>query len=251
MTKGLITEATFTSNDAETLKWESGGEAVDPGRSQAGHDRAGHFQGWNVDEFAREQIRGLVRQVFFSSVDRTIRQVVFSSVDPETEVLSICRRVGEALAAETQESVAVVGGFPKILEAREIQSGAIPNRDTANGADRLRELATKVRANLWWLPTEAGVRSSGSASSLHTHLGQVRREFDYSIVEAPSAAESHAAIAMSQFADGIILVLSARYTRRAVARKIKDSLEGKRGRILGIVLSDRVFPIPQAIYRRL
>jgi Mrp family chromosome partitioning ATPase len=58
-------------------------------------------------------------------------------------------------------------------------------------------------------------------------------------------------MAMSQFADGIILVLSARYTRRAVARKIKDSLEGKRGRILGIVLSDRVFPIPQAIYRRL
>jgi hypothetical protein len=251
MTNGVITEATLPSNDPKTLEWESCGEAVDPGRSQAGHARAGHYQAWSLDEFAREQIRGLVRQVFFSSVDRTIRQVVFSAVDPETDVLSICRRVGEALALETEGSVAVIGGFPQILEVREVQSAAIPNRNDGSETDRLRQIATKARANLWWVPTEAGERNAGSAASLHAHLGQMRREFDYSIVEAPLAAESHAAMAMSQFADGIILILSAHHTRRAVARKIKDSLEGTRARILGTVLSDRVFPIPQAIYRRL
>ncbi|MFZ0805066.1 MAG: hypothetical protein WAN03_02735 [Candidatus Sulfotelmatobacter sp.] len=250
MTNGLITEATLSSGDSEPLQWSSS-ETVEPAPTSGQPAPAGPHQGWSLENFAREQIRGLVRQVFFSSLDHTIRQVVFSAVDPETEVLSICRRVGEALASETQESIAVVGGFPKILEVREIQSTAIPNRDAANGSDRLRQLATKVRGNLWWVPNEAGERSSGSASSLHAHLSQVRREFDYSIVQALSAAESPAAMAMSQFADGIILVLSARYTRRAVARKIKDSLEGARARILGTVLSDRVFPIPQAIYRRL
>jgi Mrp family chromosome partitioning ATPase len=56
---------------------------------------------------------------------------------------------------------------------------------------------------------------------------------------------------MAQFADGIILVLSAQRTRRIMARKIKGMLEAAQARILGTVLSDRVFPIPDGIYRRL
>ena len=63
--------------------------------------------------------------------------------------------------------------------------------------------------------------------------------------------ESNEAMAMAQFVDGIILVLSARRTRRIAARKMKEMLEGAHARILGSVLSDRVFPIPQGIYRRL
>ena len=71
--------------------------------------------GWNPEDFAREQIRGLVRQVFFSNVERPVRQVVFSALDPETDVKSICRQVGEALALETAGGVAVVGKYPQVL----------------------------------------------------------------------------------------------------------------------------------------
>ena len=132
-----------------------------------------------------------------------------------------------------------------------MQSGDVIRKERADGSDGLRKNGTKVRPNLWWIPSKSGDSDLRSATSMHTRLGGIRREFDYSVVEAPPAAESHAAMAMSQFADGIILVVSARYARRAVARKVKESLEGTRARILGTVLSDRVFPIPQAIYRRL
>jgi hypothetical protein len=235
-------EAFPASDLAGALEWES--SCPDPVDSV----RPG---GWNLEDFTREQIRGLVRQVFFSSADRPIRQVVFSAVDPETEALSICRQVGEALALETQGSVAVVGGFPQILKVQEVQPDEVGKKDPCDGGGRLRQNATKVRANLWWIPTEEGNSDLRPATSLHARLGQVRREFDYSIIGAPSASESHAAMAMAQFADGIVLVLSARYTRRAVARKIKESLEGTKARILGTVLSERVFPIPEALYRRL
>jgi Mrp family chromosome partitioning ATPase len=52
-------------------------------------------------------------------------------------------------------------------------------------------------------------------------------------------------------ADGIILVLDAHSTRRVTARKIKESLESGRSRILGTVLSGRTFPVPDCLYRRL
>src|SRR5271169_6740761 len=64
---------------------------------------------WNPDDFAREQIRGLVRQVFFSSRIPPVRQVVFSAAEPQTDVAGICEKVGWALALETSASIAIVG----------------------------------------------------------------------------------------------------------------------------------------------
>jgi Mrp family chromosome partitioning ATPase len=84
---------------------------------------------------------------------------------------------------------------------------------------------------------------------LHAYLAEVRREFEYSIVAAPPAGESNEALAMAQFADGIILVLSAMHTRRVTARKIAEVLA--QVRLLGTVLADREFPMPEGIYRRL
>jgi Mrp family chromosome partitioning ATPase len=122
------------------------------------------------------------------------------------------------------------------------------NRD---GCSRLQRIATQAGGNLWLLPAATEDGSLVTASSLHQYLNEMRREFDYSIVVGRSAAESDEAIAMAQFADGIILVLSARHTRRATARWIKEGLEGTRARMIGTVLSDRAFPMPDAIYRRL
>src|SRR5258707_12252019 len=67
--------------------------------------------GWNPDNFAREQVRGLVRQVFLSNMERPVRQVVVSAVDPDSDVKNICRLVGEALALETTASIAVAGEY--------------------------------------------------------------------------------------------------------------------------------------------
>src|SRR5215470_977486 len=66
------------------------------------------FEDWSFDAFTREQIRGLVRQVFFSSVANPVRQVVFSAAESETDIGSLCRQVGHALSLETHESIAVV-----------------------------------------------------------------------------------------------------------------------------------------------
>ncbi len=194
---------------------------------------------WDPEHYAREQIRFLVRQVF-TNAERPVRQVVFSAVEAETDVRSICRQVGEALALETGGSIAMV-----LREAEMCRTETGP----MELSEPLRCVASRLRGDLWQLPT-AG-KDSDTTALLHSYLGQVRQEFDYSIVEGAPAGDSNETMAMAQYADGIVLVLSAQRTRRATARKIKERLEGARARILGTVLSDRVFPIPQGIYRRL
>jgi hypothetical protein len=204
-----------------------------------------HVTGWSPQNFAREQIHGLVRQVFFSNAVRPVRQVVFSSVEAETDVGTICRRVGEALALETAGSVAVVGGSRRGLRSSEMHQAV------KDGSSPLRRVATQSASNVWVVPGVGADGDCGSTASLHTQLGDLRREFEYSILAAPPVGESNEARVMAQFADGIILVLSARHTRRVTACKIKETLQAAQARLLGTVLSDRVFPIPEAIYRRL
>ena len=83
--------------------------------------------------------------------------------------------------------------------------------------------------NLWLVPAAEREGDKGATASLHSYLGEMRQEFEYSIVEAPPAGESNEATAMAQFADGIILVLSAHHTRRITARKIKEKARGGTG----------------------
>jgi Mrp family chromosome partitioning ATPase len=80
---------------------------------------------------------------------------------------------------------------------------------------------------------------------------ELRNEFEYAVIEGPVAAISSEAALLGQLTDGIILVVGAHSTRKATARKIKETLEGAQSRILGTVLSDRRFPIPEKIYSRL
>jgi hypothetical protein len=201
---------------------------------------------WNQDNFAREQMRGLARQVFLSNAERPVRQVVVSAVDPESDVRNICRLVGEALARETNASIAVVGEYPQAAKDAEMD-------DYGDGGGRtpLRQSATRIRGNLWLVPALAKDGDRGVTSLMLSYLAEMRRGFEYSVVEGPLAGDSNQATAMAQFADGIILVLSATHTRRVAARNIKETLEAAHARILGTILSDRVFPIPQSIYRRL
>ena len=230
------------------------------------------LQRWDPENFANEQIRGLVRQVFFSNARKPVRQIVISPVESQTDVQGLCRRVGHALALETTCSVAVVCAQPllaQVLSHEDLahdfaqqdpaqndplqgdsgtRSAPCQSRDSAMP---VRRMAIPIRSNLWLVQALAEDGGRISDSRWHAYLCELRAGFEYSIVEGPPAAESSEATAMAQLADGIILVLSARYTRRATALDIKKRLEAGQARILGTVLSDRNFPIPESIYRRL
>jgi hypothetical protein len=189
---------------------------------------------WDADRFANEQIRGLVRRVFDPDATPALRQIVFSAIDPDTNVLGVCRRVAECLASETSKEVAIVtsDAQPTVSEAAEIHRQCpIPRR------------GTRLLNNVWLVSVDDLNRTR--SESLKICLEEARRAFDYSIIAASPSEVQDA----GQVADGLILVLSALRTRRASARQFRDALSHVR--LLGTVLSDREFPIPEGIYRSL
>jgi hypothetical protein len=202
---------------------------------------------WNTEDFSRQQIRGLVQRIFFTSGSRAIRQVVFSAVDPQLDVATICEQVARALAPETRSQVALVGREQKRM-------GITHSVGQSGKTAGIKSWSEQMTSNLWRVPnSRLGERCTEPGTGLHwlSILAELRSEFEYVVLEGPSAGTSSEAALLGQLTDGIILVLGAGSTRRATALKVKENLEGAQSRILGTVLSGRTFPIPEPIYRRL
>jgi len=56
---------------------------------------------------------------------------------------------------------------------------------------------------------------------------------------------------LARLLDGVVLVLEANSTRREAALQVTESLKTTKIVILGAVLNNRTFPIPEAVYKRL
>jgi hypothetical protein len=222
-------------------------QPVTEGRPEARNvQRLEPLEHWSPERFAREQIRRLVRRVFLSGGARAAKQVAFSGIDRWTDVDAICSQVGEVLADEQPGDVAVVCG-----NVRSDAGGRRPENHEANdGHPYGEDSEIHGRANLWFLPANAG-NNWGSKTAIQTYLEDIRREFRYSIVQGPPAIEGDEVVVIGQSTDGLILVLSAQHTRRVSAVRIREMLADAEVRLLGTVLSDREFPIPEKIYRRL
>jgi hypothetical protein len=202
---------------------------------------------WKPDEFAREQVRGLVRRVFFAGEHSPIRQVAFCAAEAHIDVAPICDQVAHALALETSAQVAFLG---REEENEDFTTAPIPSEKRCSIKSSFNQLAP----NLWYVTRNRSTvneKQVGTGAHWLTCLTELRKEFEYVVIEGPAAGVSSEAAVLGQMTDGLILVLGAHSTRKATAQKIKQTLQGAQSRILGTVLSERTFPMPESIYNRL
>ncbi len=200
-----------------------------------------------TDIFASRQIQSLVQYLFFRDDSRKIRHVAFSALDSRTDLHRLCRNIGETLAKETSSNIVILRSAPQTLH----EVNRISEQMKRDDLKPLQKIATRIAENLWILGALARDPHESSTSGLLSYLGEVRREFEYSIVEESLVDPSNPSMAVERLIDGVVFVISARHTKRAVARTVKERLERAKVNILGTIVVDRTFPIPDSIYRRL
>jgi capsular exopolysaccharide synthesis family protein len=82
-------------------------------------------------------------------------------------------------------------------------------------------------------------------------IEDVRKEFDYILIDAAPLNMFPDSAAICSRVDGVILVVTYGKTRRQVALRAKKELENAGAHILGVIINRRKFYIPKWIYRRL
>jgi protein-tyrosine kinase len=201
------------------------------------------------DPFVEEQILGLVRQLFLSGANSNPRQILFSAVDEQTDIADLCMTLAQVFAAKTSGTTCVVQAG-----SEESRRGPPLDPPREKRFQVLRHGCEQLSSCLWTMTKETlleGSAANFSAPWLRRRLAELRLEFDYTILQGPAAGEHHEAALLGSLCDGVVLVLCANRTRRLAAQKVKEKLRLANASLLGAVLSERTFPIPDAIYRRL
>lgn len=205
---------------------------------------------------AREEEVKLVQRLFLSSPEAP-RAVVFCGVEPGYGPAQICARVSEVLAAQVAGSVCAVDAnfhVPHLHELFGVESRQ-GLADAVLDASPVENFVQQTgRSNLWLMPCGSQAldpRALLRPDRLQSCLADLRAQFDYILISTAPAHLSGDAIAIGQFSDGVVLVLEANSSRRDVAQTAKLGLEATSVKLLGAVLNNRTFPIPEAIYRKL
>jgi protein-tyrosine kinase len=208
---------------------------------------------WNLAAFAEDQIRGLVQQIFLSG-RKHARQVVFSAVDEETDVASLCLSVAQALVRQDSGNACVVEAVPYSSVERPPGDDDVVRSNSQKRFGILRDRAQQLSSCLWFMPRGALLEDNDSKFSplwLRGRLAELRLEFDFTVLQGPAAGVHREAALLGNLCDGLVLVIRANATRRVAAQRAKQMLHAANSRLLGTVLSERSFPIPEALYKRL
>lgn len=206
---------------------------------------------------SREELVKLVQMVFLLPGNNSPRVVVFTGVESGVGCSSICAGAAEALAAHVTEPVCLVDSnlrYPSLHLCFEMENGKGLSESLVNPEPILEFVREPNGEGPWLLSSGLNFSPSGgvlNAKRLGARVEELRREFGYVLMDSPPVNIYSDAISLGQASDGVVLVLSANSTRKEAARKAKENLQIAGARVLGAVLNNRTYPIPQAIYDRL
>jgi protein-tyrosine kinase len=207
---------------------------------------------------AADEVSDVVRRIFDpGTAGGRRRTILFAALDADSASARVSASVATLLARQTSAAVCLVEG--------NLRSNALPALCGVGAAGAglsdmlldgvpLRGALTPLSDNLWLLG--AGGRGAEAVSRLSAErlapcVHELRAAFDYVIVNAPAATLHRDAAILAPLVDGVVLVVSASSTRREAARHTVEHLQQAGAVVLGAVLADRTFPIPEALYKRL
>lgn len=209
------------------------------------------------DQITREESLKLVQRLFLGQAGKSPRVVVFAGIDRGNGCSRLCGETANALAENITGSVCLIDAD---LRAPSLpQFFGVTNHwgltDALLREGPIRSFAKQVRRdNLWLLSCGSPALdflAILNSEHLKSRFGELRKEFDYILVDVPPLNQYTEAMSLAQIADGLVLIVEANSTRKESALKAIETLRSAHVEVLGAVLNKRTFPIPEFVYRRL
>jgi protein-tyrosine kinase len=238
-----------------TGKWLFGVAQWRARRASARDSRAKYKEKLTRLAVAEETLK-LAQQVLLQG-EASAKVVTFSGLSHGCGSSAICAQTARTLAAHTGQSVCLVEAnsrSPSLPGAfgTKSQSGLF---DCLTREGPIRSFATPVIGeNVWLLSLGANGAAAQrllNSDRLKYRLQELRKEFDFVVIDAAPMHACSDAMAIARQSDGMIMVLEAGSTRRAASVRAANEIRAAGIQILGVVLNKRTFPIPESLYRRL
>lgn len=228
-------------------------------REERARDRAhvASLRPADLSKAAREETLRLVQSLFLlRETSEDGRVVVFASVNPDSGCSRVCVQAAQVLAESVPGTVCVVDANfrePSLPSAFSVGSHD-GLADALRTSEPIRNYARVVWGENLWL-ISSGSSTEQTVGLLHSdcakqRIDELRKAFNYVLIDAPPLNTYSEAVALGQFSDGLVMILEANSTRRDATCRIAERLRTMQVPILGAVLNKRTFPIPDVLYRR-
>ncbi len=212
---------------------------------------------FDLEPAQRDELMKLVQRVFLSPGVAGSHMVTVCGLETDCNSAWICARAGEILAAQVTGTVCVVDANlrqPGLHQEFGVDDG--PGLANAlRQPDSIRNFVrTSGRPNLWLLSSGEQAQeweALVASDRMRARLIELRGIFDYVLIDAPALSASNDVTSLARASEGVVLVLKAHSSRREVARKAVKDFGNAGVRVLGAVLNQRTFPIPDKIYSKL
>jgi hypothetical protein len=204
----------------------------------------------------RDEMLHLVQRIMTGGArGGPVRSLMFIGIGLERSA-DVCVAAAEALVDHMAGSICLVDAnlrTPSLHAAFGVeQKGGFSDllRDRGN----VRGCVRRLRNNLWLLSAGSSCAEDVpllAGEQARTCLSDIRAAFDLVLVDASPIGTYNNAIPLASAVEAAVLVVEANATRREAANKAVVHLTDANVHILGAVLTNRTFPIPEAIYRKL
>jgi capsular exopolysaccharide synthesis family protein len=211
----------------------------------------------NLEAKELEEVTKLVQRLFLMPGADSPRSVVFMGTEPGNGCSWMCSRTAEVLASQITGTVCLVDANLREPELHEVfhvsnQQGL---SDSLRSTDPMGHYVQRTaRPNLFLVSggtTTENWQGLVGSDRMRLRLSELRSEFDYVLIDAAAMSVSNDSVILGRSSDGVVLVLKANASRREWARRAVHELQTAKARVLGAVLNQRTFPIPEKIYKKL
>jgi capsular exopolysaccharide synthesis family protein len=202
-----------------------------------------------------QYFKGLVGQIEISLPRHGCRVLLLSSSMPGEGTTEVTVGLGLTLATAMGRKTAIVDcnvHHPEMhvrfgtqeVGLGEYLTGEVPLE---------RALANTVVPNVYIMSVGRHLASlvGFGKEELESFVASLRSKFDYVLIDAAPLGTYPDCAVLCDKVDAVVLVVRHGSTRREVVKRTRDIIVRTGGKILGVVLNRRRFPIPEFLYRRL
>ncbi len=200
-----------------------------------------------------EEISRLVQSLFLTQKGRELRNIVFCGVEDDSGSSFLCADAGRALAARSELVCLVDANLRACNLSRYFGVVSAPPCN-AFLPPPVKERCVQVETNLWLAGPDLFTNERGvllPVDEIARALARLRSLYSFVLIDTQSTSTSQDAAMFGNLADAAVLVIEASVTRKPAARKAKEFLEAAGVSLIGTILNNRSFPIPEKLYKRL
>jgi len=243
-------------NAAGNRPWEISGQAVvaAPARKRV-LTLCADAQSPPIPNLIRGEIDRLVHRLFLHNSGGAPKSVLVSEVEYKSNANGIASRAAEVLASYRRGSVCVVDADPARPNLQEYyrvsnEQGLTTLLAAREPIQRVAHLSPDSGVSVITAGPEVPNWHAVMLTEFEGLVTMLESCFDFIIIDGPPLSSAEGVL-ISRLVDGVVMLVEAGVTHRDSVLGAKRDLERSGARVVGTVLNNRAFPIPQAIYDRL